>query len=59
MKAYEELTIEAAVKGDYAAALQALTIHPLVGDERTAKAVLEDILAQNAEFLPQFQVHAE
>jgi 6-phospho-beta-glucosidase len=58
VKAYEELTIEAAVKGDYASALQALTIHPLVGDERVAKAVLDDILEQNAGFLPQFQVRA-
>lgn len=56
VKAYEELAIEAAVKGDYAAALQALTIHPLVGDEQIAKAVLEDILEQNADFLPKFQV---
>ncbi|MEK3751470.1 6-phospho-beta-glucosidase [Paenibacillus sp. FSL E2-8871] len=55
VKSYEELTIEAAVKGDYASALQALTLHPLVGDERIAKAVLADILEQNADFLPQFQ----
>lgn len=58
MKAYEELTIDAAVRGDYASALQALTIHPLVGDERIAKEVLADILEQNAEYLPQFRVRA-
>ncbi|WP_339253081.1 6-phospho-beta-glucosidase [Paenibacillus sp. FSL P2-0136] len=58
VKAYEELTIDAAVRGDYASALQALTIHPLVGDERIAKEVLADILEQNAEYLPQFQVRA-
>lgn len=58
VKAYEELTIDAAVRGDYASALQALTIHPLIGDERMAKAVLADILEQNAEYLPQFQVRA-
>lgn len=29
VKAYEELTVEAAVKGDYFVALQALSIHPL------------------------------
>ncbi|MNB83645.1 putative 6-phospho-beta-glucosidase [compost metagenome] len=58
VKAYEELTVEAAVHGDYAAALQALTIHPLVGDEQTAKALLNDLLEQNAGFLPQFQVRS-
>jgi 6-phospho-beta-glucosidase len=56
VKAYEELTVEAAVHGDYRAALQALTIHPLVGDEAAARAVLNDILTQNAPYLPQFEV---
>jgi 6-phospho-beta-glucosidase len=54
VKAYEELAIEAAVKGDYNAALQALTIHPLVGSADLAKPMLDDILAENREFLPQF-----
>jgi 6-phospho-beta-glucosidase len=54
VKSYEELTIEAAVHGDYNAALQALTIHPLVGAENTAKAILADILKQNKPFLHQF-----
>ncbi|OBZ10242.1 MULTISPECIES: 6-phospho-beta-glucosidase [Bacillales] len=54
VKAYEELAIEAAVKGDYNAALQALTIHPLVGSVDLAKPMLDDILEQNRAFLPQF-----
>ena len=54
VKAYEELTVQAAVFGDYHAALQALTIHPLVGDEQLAKSVISEILAQNAAYLPQF-----
>ncbi|GGD86414.1 6-phospho-beta-glucosidase [Paenibacillus nasutitermitis] len=54
VKAYEELTIEAAVHGDYRSALQALTVHPLVGDEQVAKAVLDEILRANADYLPQF-----
>lgn len=54
VKSYEELTIQAAVFGDYGAALQALTLHPLVGDEHVAKLLLDDILQQNAAFLPQF-----
>ena len=55
VKAYEELTVQAAVHGDYGAALQALTLHPLVGEQQLAKSVLDDILRQNAAFLPQFQ----
>jgi len=55
VKAYEELTIQAAVSGDCRAALQALTIHPLIGDEQLAKALLEQILTQNAAYLPQFK----
>jgi len=54
VKAYEELTVEAAVHGDYNAALQALTIHPLVGSAAKAKAVLDDILSENHQYLPQF-----
>lgn len=57
VKSYEELTIEAAVHGDRKAALQALTVHPLVGDEAVAKAVLADILAANADYLPQFAAY--
>ncbi|GMK42380.1 6-phospho-beta-glucosidase [Paenibacillus sp. CCS19] len=55
VKAYEELTVEAAVTGDYGIALQALTIHPLVGDEAAARRVLDDIIAANERYLPQFQ----
>jgi 6-phospho-beta-glucosidase len=54
VKAYEELTIEAAVHGDYGAALQALTIHPLVTAGQTAKRMLDDILEENRSFLPRF-----
>ncbi|MCY0880221.1 MAG: 6-phospho-beta-glucosidase [Firmicutes bacterium] len=54
VKAYEELTIEAAVHGSYEAALQALTIHPLVTAGKTARALLDEILAANRDYLPQF-----
>lgn len=54
VKAYEELTVEAAVHGNYDAALQALTIHPLVGSIEKAKLILDDILAENESFLPRF-----
>ncbi|GGD95892.1 6-phospho-beta-glucosidase [Paenibacillus nasutitermitis] len=55
VKAYEELTVEAAVHGDYGMALQALTIHPLVGSADKAKQVLDDILKEHAGYLPQFK----
>lgn len=54
VKAYEELTVEAAVKGNHDAALQALTIHPLVTSVDVAKSLLDDILHENREFLTQF-----
>jgi len=52
VKAYEKLTVSAAVNGSRADALAALMVHPLIGDYVRAKAVLDDMLAANAEFLP-------
>lgn len=54
VKAYEELAVEAGVHGNYDAALQALTIHPLVGSAGVAKRLLDELLEANREFLPQF-----
>ncbi|MBS4201954.1 6-phospho-beta-glucosidase [Bacillus sp. FJAT-49732] len=54
VKAYEELTVEAGVHGDYEKALQALTIHPLVGTAALAKTLLDEILEANKGYLPQF-----
>lgn len=54
VKAYEELTIKAAVEGDYGAGLEALTIHPLVRGGETAKHILDQILLKNRSFLPRF-----
>jgi 6-phospho-beta-glucosidase len=54
VKAYEELTIEAAVTGSERAALLALTANPLVPSFETARALWQDIRAENEEFLPQF-----
>ncbi|HEX7056305.1 MAG TPA: 6-phospho-beta-glucosidase [Bacilli bacterium] len=56
VKAYEELTVEAAVKGDYGLALQALAIHPLVGDIDISKRILDDVLSENKAYLPQFHL---
>ncbi|QTN01597.1 6-phospho-beta-glucosidase [Sediminibacillus dalangtanensis] len=54
VKAYEELTVDAAVTGDSGLALQALTLHPLVPSAEKAKAVLEEMLEVNQPYLPQF-----
>ncbi|WP_339176843.1 6-phospho-beta-glucosidase [Paenibacillus sp. FSL H8-0317] len=54
MKAMEELTIEAAVTGDYATALQAFIINPLVQSGDTAKALLDELLEAHRAYLPQF-----
>ncbi|PJC87078.1 6-phospho-beta-glucosidase [Vibrio sp. HA2012] len=56
VKAYEQLTIEAAVHGDYGQALMALASNPLVPDINCAKAILEDILRENSTYLPQFKL---
>ncbi|MBY5948041.1 6-phospho-beta-glucosidase [Photobacterium rosenbergii] len=54
VKAYEQLTIEAAVEGSYSKALIALSSNPLVPDITRAKAILEDILRTNHDYLPSF-----
>lgn len=54
MKAMEELTIEAAVTGDYATALQAFTLNPLVPSGDLAKEVLDEMLEAHKAYLPQF-----
>ena len=52
VKAYEKLAVRAAVKGSKADALAALMIHPLIGDYQKAKAVLDEMISANAEYMP-------
>jgi 6-phospho-beta-glucosidase len=54
VKAYELLTVEAAVHGDPQAAYQALLVHPLGPQADQVQAVLDDMLATNRPYLPQF-----
>lgn len=54
VKAYELLTVEAAVHGDRAAAYQALMVHPLGPKGDKVQAVLDDLLETHREYLPQF-----
>jgi 6-phospho-beta-glucosidase len=54
VKAYELLTVEAAVHGDRRAAYQALLAHPLGPGAGAAQAVLDDLIETNRAYLPQF-----
>jgi len=54
VKAYEELTVLAAVEGDERAALQALLAHPLVPSFGVALGLWEAIKEANSAYLPQF-----
>jgi 6-phospho-beta-glucosidase len=54
VKAYELLTVEAAVHGDRNAAYQALLAHPLGPAADKVQEVLDDMLETNRAHLPQF-----
>lgn len=54
MKAMELLTIEAAVTGNYALALQAFTLNPLIPSGATAKQVMDELFVAHKAYLPQF-----
>lgn len=54
MKAMEELTIEAAVTGDYGTLLQAFTMNPLITSGNVAKTVMEELLIVHKKYLPNF-----
>lgn len=55
MKAMEEVTIEAAVTGDYGKALQAFTINPLIPSGKIARTLLNEMLIAHKKHLPQFK----
>jgi len=52
VKAYEKLTVQAAIGGRRADALAALMVHPLIGDYNRALAALDEMIKANAEYLP-------
>jgi 6-phospho-beta-glucosidase len=53
-KAYERLTVQAAVSGNRDLALEALLANPLVGEFDVARPLLDALLAANREYLPRF-----
>jgi 6-phospho-beta-glucosidase len=52
VKAYERLTARAAVEGSRALALQALVLHPLVGDIGLAERLLSGYVARHGSLFP-------
>ena len=54
LKAIERIVIDAAVSGDYGKMLVAMTINPLIADDRLAKKLLDEMLKVNKEYLPNF-----
>jgi len=54
VKAYEKLTVRAALEGDRDLALEALMAHPLVGDVAKAVPLLEEMLLANKDYVPNF-----
>jgi 6-phospho-beta-glucosidase len=54
VKAYERLTVAAAVSGDRDLALKALLANPLSADYRVAAPMLEALLEANRAYLPRF-----
>jgi len=54
VKAYEKLTVKAAVNGSREDALAALMLHPLVGDYYKASKALGEMLEANKAYLPRF-----
>jgi len=54
VKNYEQLAVEAAVKGSRELALMALLAHPLVQDYEIARPLLDELLEANRPYLPTF-----
>lgn len=54
LKAFEILTTNVAVSGNYNDALVAMSINPLVQSEVTAKKILDEMLEAHKKYLPQF-----
>jgi 6-phospho-beta-glucosidase len=52
VKAYERLTIDAAVDGSYSTAVKALALHPLLPSYEVAKAILDDYIESHGKHFP-------
>ena len=54
VKAYERMTVEAAIHGDRDAAMAAMLSHPLIGDFEKARACFDEMLEAHKAYLPNF-----
>jgi len=54
VKAYERLTVKAAVEGSRDAAIAALLANPLIGDYGAATRCFDEMLEAHRAYLPQF-----
>jgi len=54
IKSFEVAASEAAVTGDYDKTLRAMMINPLVGSQKYAIEVLDELLEAHKDYLPQF-----
>jgi 6-phospho-beta-glucosidase len=54
IKSFERVACEAAVTGNYDTALLAMTINPLVANDRVGKLILDEMLEAHKDYLPQF-----
>jgi 6-phospho-beta-glucosidase len=52
VKAFEKLTVKAAINGSRKDAIAALMVHPLIGDYKKAKAAFDEMALANADYLP-------
>ena len=59
LKAYEIMTSNVAVSGNYDDALYAMTYNPLVQDVSKAKPILDEMLEAHKEYLPEFKEYFE
>ncbi len=55
--AEEELAVEAALTGDRRLVIQAMFVSPLLHDKDAAEALADELLAAQADYLPQFRRH--
>lgn len=55
LKAFEILTTEVALSGDYEKGIATLAINPLVQNEKSAKLIFDEMLLAHEKYLPQFK----
>lgn len=54
IKSFERTAVESAVEGSYDKAILALTINPLVGSDKLAKQIVDEMMEAHKKYLPKF-----